>query len=259
MCSKTSLNTFIALLVLCVVPNHLRAGQIQSLDVSEDVVLFSLSEEKTGSLPSCIQSGNEQMWALGLATHTDRAIYALLMTALANKSAISVESAGDCAAKEGVERPASISLVPGSSSPSEAASDGLYLYKSDGVTPVGRIAKVVSEREWLYFTPDSNTELQSYRKFEYITGMLMFLERDCQGEAFSQVQNTVQRHDNFNQGRFFRSGSESASVARVSLFSSDGVCSNNGTPHPATVYKIDTESYEHPLCGRGACIIRGGN
>ena len=83
----------------------LAAGQVNYLDVKNGIVLFATDEAKSTTSPSCVMPENASQWALSLQNDTGRATYSLLMTAMATKMAIAVETAADCNDAEGFERP----------------------------------------------------------------------------------------------------------------------------------------------------------
>ncbi|WP_102796399.1 hypothetical protein [Bowmanella denitrificans] len=89
----------------------LAAATVQSLDVSEDLVVFSLNEAKTSQVPACVADNLKDKWAIRLTNESDKAMYALLMTAMATKSSLSVVSANHCAV-EGYESPGNIKILP---------------------------------------------------------------------------------------------------------------------------------------------------
>jgi len=85
------------------------AGNINYLNVIDDTVYFSTDEAKT-STPECVSVDNAEQWTLSLKNKTGRAQYALLVTAMASKQAITIESAQDCEVIAGIERALGVSL-----------------------------------------------------------------------------------------------------------------------------------------------------
>ncbi|MCV2883401.1 hypothetical protein OE749_01650 [Aestuariibacter sp. AA17] len=85
----------------------LSAGSLTTLDVQENVVFFETSETKATSL-SCVSADNAALYSLSLTSDSGKAMYAMLMTAMASGKAIEVTSAGDCGVVDKVERAASI-------------------------------------------------------------------------------------------------------------------------------------------------------
>jgi hypothetical protein len=83
---------------------------LTSLKVKEDIVYFSTDEAKIDISPSCMAAENADKWTLSLNTSTGKAIYALLVTATADKRKVTIESAGDCADVTGFERAIGVGL-----------------------------------------------------------------------------------------------------------------------------------------------------
>ena len=98
--------------------NVAHAATVTSLDVRDNVATFTLSEVKTGSIPSCVANNYQQHWSLALNSESGSAMYALLMTAMASNANVQVQSAGDCAVKEGIERAEELNVTPAVNSPS---------------------------------------------------------------------------------------------------------------------------------------------
>jgi hypothetical protein len=80
------------------------AGKVDFLEVQNSMVSFSTTQEKTATGPICVGIDNANIWTLSLVSPSDRANYAMLLTALSTGILINVESAGDCAYMQGAER-----------------------------------------------------------------------------------------------------------------------------------------------------------
>lgn len=94
---------FILPLVFCL---PVYAGALVNyLDVNQGMVVFSTDESKSTTSPACVEPANTTSWALSLTSENGRAIYSMLMTAMASNLSISVESASDCQDFSGYERP----------------------------------------------------------------------------------------------------------------------------------------------------------
>ncbi|WP_281560847.1 hypothetical protein [Thalassomonas sp. RHCl1] len=89
----------------------LAAGKITYLNVVDDVVYFTTDEAKV-SAPACVVAENAQQWTVSLNNKTGRALYSLLVTAMAGKQAINIETGSDCGDISGIERAKGISLQP---------------------------------------------------------------------------------------------------------------------------------------------------
>ncbi|WP_448566714.1 hypothetical protein [Thalassotalea ganghwensis] len=102
---------FSALLVVFSFHGSVNAN-INYLNVEANKVTFSLTENKTHSMPSCAITETNQQYGVSLLTESGRAMYSLLITAMSTKQAVSVVSANDCADVDGVERALSVSVEP---------------------------------------------------------------------------------------------------------------------------------------------------
>ena len=88
------------------------AAQINYLNVDSEAVYFSTAEVKPTTAPQCAVAATNDRYAVSLNTKTGRAIYSLLITAMASKQSVSIESAQDCADIEGLERAKGVTIVP---------------------------------------------------------------------------------------------------------------------------------------------------
>lgn len=91
------------------------SAKVSELYVKDGVAYFSTDETKSHNLPSCVFSVKGSQWAIDLKSRSGQIIYSSLLTAIANNLSVSVESALDCNASPGVERPSSLALIPSSS------------------------------------------------------------------------------------------------------------------------------------------------
>ncbi|SFD76197.1 hypothetical protein [Pseudoalteromonas denitrificans] len=90
--------------------NATAMGNITYLNVIDEVVYFSTDKIKT-STPSCAKTANAEQWTVSLNNRTGRALYALLVTAMAAKQAISIESSGDCNHIDGIESAKGVTIA----------------------------------------------------------------------------------------------------------------------------------------------------
>lgn len=88
------------------------AAPINYLTVKGDAVHFSIDEAKSGTRPSCALATTSDHYAVSLKTDTGRAMYSILVAAMAGKQAVGVESAEDCADVAGLERAYALSIAP---------------------------------------------------------------------------------------------------------------------------------------------------
>jgi len=81
------------------------AGTLNYLDVNQGVVYFSTEQAKTATSPTCVDAAQAEKWALSLESDNGRAMYSILLTAMATGMEIGVETSSDCNAATGFERP----------------------------------------------------------------------------------------------------------------------------------------------------------
>ncbi|MGJ8682178.1 hypothetical protein [Paraglaciecola sp.] len=119
----------ISVSLLFVVNISINAGTIDFLEVDNDVVLFSTTDAKTHTLPSCVTAENANLWSVSLANESGRATYSLILTAMArgDSVALDVESADDCVNRPGAEDVSKVNLVV--NSPSSATNNVNSFYK----------------------------------------------------------------------------------------------------------------------------------
>lgn len=77
---------------------------------SADIIMFGLSGEHVNR-PACAAGAPSEPWALSLATHTGRAMYALLLSAQAQGKAVQVSGTSTCSAWADRETPVWISVM----------------------------------------------------------------------------------------------------------------------------------------------------
>ena len=105
----------------------LAAAKVNFINIDNDIVFFSTAEAKAASSPSCVVAATQQQYTISLDNETGRAMYALLITALAGQQEIEVASAQDCADVVGIERVQSINMIPALPAPEPVKSKSLKL------------------------------------------------------------------------------------------------------------------------------------
>lgn len=113
--SIVALKALVCSVALVSVCNANAAGQVNSLEIKDNVVVFSTEEVKTATIPPCSYPVHSQKWAFSIDSTEGRNLYSSLLTANSVGLAVTVESAQDCRDSAGIERPASISIVKESS------------------------------------------------------------------------------------------------------------------------------------------------
>ncbi|MGV2871280.1 fibrinogen-like YCDxxxxGGGW domain-containing protein [Colwellia sp. E150_009] len=84
----------LALILLCTFNSY--AGQVSFLKVENDILYFSVVNSKTHLIPSCVTAENNDTWAISLSEGMGRAMYPMLMTAVAAKINVTVETKNTC-------------------------------------------------------------------------------------------------------------------------------------------------------------------
>lgn len=83
-------------------------GTVDYLKVDGDIVIFGTTGEKVLASPVCASQADK--WTIDLANGSGKANYALLMSAMAGKLAVEINSANDCADIVTIERAQSITI-----------------------------------------------------------------------------------------------------------------------------------------------------
>ena len=91
--------------------NTLAAGNITYLNVIDDVVYFTTDDTQV-TPPECAVAETATQWTIPLTNKTGRALYSMLVTAMAAKQPVTIASADDCAVIDGFKRAKGINLVP---------------------------------------------------------------------------------------------------------------------------------------------------
>ncbi|AIY67414.1 hypothetical protein [Pseudoalteromonas piratica] len=236
-------------------------AKISYLNVDGNNVHFTLAADKTHTIPSCAIAETNQHYGVSLLTEAGRAMYSLLITAMSSKQAVSVVSGNDCNDVAGVERAQSISLMPDVSAAGGSAK-AMYLYKSDGVTKLGRIYNSENINHFYYFPLDDNTKLREYRNTIWTIyyspqHQLYFSETECQGAALVQYHgaNTPRYVKNigYNDGNLLSATGSSSYYNFKSIKNNSGECVSYNYPNQrATI----ATPHQDPICGNGPCIFK---
>ena len=108
--SSLSAKSVLSAITLSLLTTPAFAAKVTSVNVDNGIVYFLTDESKSGTRPVCVDTGNEQFWAFSLQSTEGKNLYRALLTANASGKSIDVESANDCQAIGGYERPQSISV-----------------------------------------------------------------------------------------------------------------------------------------------------
>jgi hypothetical protein len=248
-------NKFLILTILFLSTSICAASQVNYLNIDGDAVHFSLAVDKTHIPPSCAITETNQRYAFSLKTDAGRAMYSLLITALANKQGLDIESANDCADVDSIERVSGLSITPlvNFTNTQNSISKQLYLYTGDGITKLGRIASLKTQSQFYYLADDAHPHSFSlYAKPIDNTASLYFTEVDCLGEAFGGRADKVFHVDFFNDNKYFKTTNERVSITFKSILNRDGCVNRSGGTSP---YKVEL-TYVDPLCGEKVCQIK---
>lgn len=229
-----------------------QAQQINYLNVEGSDVYFSTTTSKAASAPSCAAAATNEQYAISLNTESGKAIYSLLITAMASKQGVNVLSANDCADVTGVERAKGVSMVPVTVHDS---AKGVYLYTGDGITKLGPIISSTSTSGYgvTYLANQSDRKLSVYNH-PGVSGTLYFTTHDCSGTAYSSNRNRVFYNPGLESGRYMTTyGSKRVAVERPSQLSNNGTCTQN-TMSSTTLYEV--KPYNDPICGDFPCTIK---
>lgn len=243
--NKVSLAMFLSLLSCLSVAS----GNVGYLEVEDDVVLFSISDSKSGTSPSCVSVGKEDLWSVSLASDSGRAIYSLMLTSMASTEVgLTVESAGDCGVVEGIERAKKVTLE---ANIVDGGKGSYALYKGDG-TRIGEIMTFLSNTEVLYQDENDPTLPASYDSSGERTH-LYYSESGCQGEPYILSTGTYYTYSLLN-GRYFKNKSYHTDVSVLSWKRSYAPFECFEVEQTRNLY--DLEYTEHDLCGEYACVIK---
>ena len=231
------------------------AGSLTSLSVSDDIAYFATSEAKLASSPSCMDAENSDKWTVSLNSSTGKAIYALLVTAMAEGRNVNVTTSNDCGDTLGFERAQEVEVLAASSAITTGVSD-LYLYKSDGVTKIGKIVDVLTSERFLYL-PENTLGLKTLPEYRPHSGTsaIYFKTSNCTGNTYTSTPNFAGKNDLYSNTSFFKSGSTQAATGYSSILNGNG-CQGN-TNASKKLYELDF-SYEDPTCGQQYCLINKG-
>ncbi len=237
-------------------------GSVEYLEVDNNVVLFSTSEPKSGARPTCVNIANSgDLWAISLATESGRAVYSLILTAMAkgNTAALNIESANNCQDKDGIESASKVSVGAVSEPVSDKAlSHSIGLYRADGISRIGTVLSMGIERNsWYYVTEEASSEtLFLQNEADYRAVYYYFKSDDCTGTPYiSTYENIPIFNTTYDNGNAYISdGPSSSEYARSRMHEANGYCHTYSSNTVLSLYKI--KPYEHEICGQGKCVIR---
>lgn len=238
------------------------SGTVDFLEVDNDVVLFSTTDAKQVTSPSCMTSENVDLWSLSLASDSGRAMYSLILTSMAKGSdmQISVESAQDCAVSTGYERANKVNLVAveepqepiDPSPPPATGAKTVALYKGDGVTRLGTVVGVdAASNAWHYVDAELSTSIKAYTPLPNTNNIFYFTGSQCTGTVYMSkdvIDSSIELEDN----KYLEAIGSIGLVNVKSRLTNSDYCSEYVSSR--NVYR--TRAYTHPVCGTKPCLIR---
>ncbi|MBE0368565.1 hypothetical protein [Pseudoalteromonas aurantia] len=250
---------YVFLLIIPMVTNASGVqSQLQSIELVNDKVVFSLQSSKTHTTPSCAASPTQAQWTFALNDVNGRAMYSMLMTAVAKQQQVEVTSAQICL--EQIELVSSIRLVVSQPTPTSSADSQtgqLYLYKGDGVTKLGIYAG--QNAAIMYLPIGFPAFLKGYDAKPHA---LYYLDEQCQGDAYLPENRRYAPYLDPINNRFVKAESErmknypDKKVYFYSLDTNDCRYQNftSANTHGRNYYKANVVA--HPLCGLKGCIVK---
>ncbi len=230
------------------------AGTLDYLEVDNDVVLFSTTQPKSASSPSCMTQINSNLWSASLSSDSGRAIYSLILTSMVKGEGVglSIESAQDCNAQEGVERAAKVKLTATAISATPANSGSRFgVYNWDGSSRLGTLVELSAVTTWFYLEAGGDGIPKQVKPASY--GNLFFSGENCTGNPLTNSGSTVMKNPYFQDGKYFSRGTGRSSYSPKSQRYPSGNCQNGGWN--GTFYDV-IPGYVDPACGVKDCILK---
>lgn len=237
------------------------SSELDSIKLYAEKVVFSLKLAKTHTIPSCAATlpQNSNMWTFSLNDLHGRAMYSMLMTAVAKQQKVTVFSAQTCI--DNLEEVASLKLTV-LTSPVIASSDKLFLYKGDGQTKLGIYAGIPTAGTIEYFPLEGPFHIQYHK--QSVQG-LYYLNPQCEGDVYLNSNKTVvdSKSHHFirpliNSNNSYVTMKKHYPEKTIYFYQKKSdTCQNTGRTNildGGSYYK--GEEFEHPLCGRLGCIVK---
>lgn len=233
-------------------------AKLASVDLRDDHVMFALQSPKTHAIPSCAANatGTKEMWTFSINDAQGRAMYSMLMTAVAKQQAVKVTSGQTCFQQ--VELASGLSLVVSESTePAGGTGNHLYLYKGDGVTKLGVFAGVHGTA--IQYLPLSGHAVVRYYRPEEVNGY--YDNPQCHGNkyVFFTVPASKLLVDTFYGVYMKRTDTKMPQYPEKDVYhvvNSECVSANMKSSFSSMQNYRKTEPAEHPLCGLNSCIVK---
>lgn len=231
------------------------AGSVDFLEVDNDVVLFTTTEAKTGTRPACMSMDNDALWSVSLTSESGRAMYSLILTAMAKGESVglAIESAGDCANADGIERASKVSLTSASSGVSSSSAKSVGVYKGDGVTRLGTLLHMQSPSTWYYANAELSPVPLTVINANNANTTVRFTGEDCTGTAFLYSNQQYLYFYEQLGGQILLTESSSQNLLRTSEMNANGQCIKRNS---VTVDGYELIPGDHPTCGPKRCMLK---
>jgi hypothetical protein len=236
------------------------AGTVDFLEVDNDVVLFSTTEAKVATSPACVDSENANMWTVSLASDSGRAIYSLILTAMAKGEGLglNIESAQDCAVSNGVERAGRVNIVSSQLTSNITSNNDSYsigVYQGDGITRLGTLIDIdENSKIWTYIDTEVTRSVKSV-SFELPPRRIFYYsEENCQGSIFNNSSNVQSGGEG---GLYLPEGTLVGNrIYRSRWHSSLDYCDsyNSDKVHGNGTHIL--MPYTDPICGIDVCVLK---
>ncbi|MCG7560703.1 hypothetical protein [Pseudoalteromonas sp. McH1-42] len=242
------------LALLCALCSPLTiAGPITQIEIENNIVLFSTSSMAPSTV-ACVAENKNQLRSVSLDSHSGRAMYSLLITAVAKQQAVAVTSAQDCADLAGVERVQSLRLAPNTNAGnSNARSIGLYA--SDGITRIGTLVDTAhyknsaydsGQYRWTYIDDEGGVDYKTLN-ISYNNAEIQHEYSGCRGrQGLSTHGEPVYHH-----GKYIMGDKNAPFTSSADRNAQNYSCFNRQNQ---TSYEIIET--EHPICGAGLCLVK---
>ncbi|MCV2884652.1 hypothetical protein OE749_08085 [Aestuariibacter sp. AA17] len=226
-----------------------QAGVIDYLKVDGNTVYFSSSTAKASTSPACVAPENSDYWTTSLTSESGRAMYSLLVTALAKETQFDVISANDCADADGFERAQSINLLLGEVSSNKG--DGIGVYQADGVTRVGTLLYVDQETsDWYYADNIASDKPKRISRSGIYEVAIFYSGLNCTGSAYTSASQSRVKSTS-EPWVYSRSGSKGNYSYRSV---SNGSCLSYNQAYSGSFYRLTKTS--NGVCGQGVCLLK---
>ena len=261
-------------------------SQLTSVEIVDDRVIFSLHTAKSHPIASCAanSASTKESWTFSLGAPSGRAMYSLLMTAVAKQQKVQVTTANTCLQQIEVASGVRLAVTQAPVSSGGSDSGKVYLYKGDGVTKVGTVidsnapGRTVGESGGMpntgvirYVPIEDPTLVRDYALTHFNESSIMFTDPQCQNEAYYHIHDAQKQNAyytgvnsfmiaNSNINGFFQANlnlkMSDFGTTKKGYFINHGRCTlqHNSVVHYTSYYKL--EPAIHPVCGASLCQIK---